>query len=266
MVVREQSTRALRWEGGWVPAEVEPGAPDVADSWLVEEGRVRGLGHHWARFATELRALDGPDPARFAAAVEAALPRDGRWFPRVELRLDGGARLGLLLRPAPARLTTVRAWIADRPDPRQAPRRKGPDLERLGALRAEAVHHDAEEAVISDPEGRLLEGAYSSLLWWEDDALCVVDDDAAILPGVTRALLIEAAGDAGVEVRRSRPGPDALAGREAWLTSALHGIRAVTAWGPGGPPSGEAGRAAAWQARLEALARPLAAVTADPAG
>src|SRR5687767_12433111 len=104
MAVRDHSPRALRWDGGWAPTEAEPGSPDVADSWLVDDGRVRGLERHWARFAAEVRALGGPDPAPFAAAVAAALPREGRWFPRVELRLDGGPRLGLLLRPAPARL------------------------------------------------------------------------------------------------------------------------------------------------------------------
>jgi hypothetical protein len=45
-----------------------------------------------------------------------------------------------------------------------------------------------------------------------------------------------------------RPTPAALAGREAWLVSALHGIRAVTRW------AGEARRAEAWQRLLERLA------------
>jgi branched-subunit amino acid aminotransferase/4-amino-4-deoxychorismate lyase len=113
--------------------------------------------------------------------------------------------------------------------------------------------------MLSDAHGRLLEGAYSSLLWWEDDTLCVVDDEAAILPGVTRALLIDLAAAEGVEVRRACPAPEALSAREAWLTSALHGIRAVTAWRPDGPSCGEAVRAAGWQERLRALGRPLGA-------
>ena len=102
--------------------------------------------------------------------------------------------------------------------------------------------------VIADDEDRLLEGAYTSLLWWEEDTLCAVPDDAPILPGITRALLLELAPT--VELRR--PAPDDLAGRETWLVSALHGIRAVTRW-VDGPQPGEAARAPEWQRRLESL-------------
>ena len=248
--------------GAWVPeAAPAEGAVAAAESWLVEDGRARGLDRHWARFARGC-AEAGLSIASPRAAVEAALPATGRWFPRVEARAGGAVRLAV--RPAPPRSPEVVAWIADGPDPRRAPRRKGPDLERLGALRAAAARHGAGEAVIADADGRLLEGAYTSLLWWEDDALCAVPDDAPILDGVTRALLLGLAGDAGAEVRFRRPAPAGLDGREAWLTSALHGIRVVTRWvadNAHGPPvhAGRAERAAAWQARLEALAVPVGA-------
>lgn len=214
----------------------------AADSWLVVDGRARAVERHWARFS----AACGIDLTGFRAEVERAVPAEGRWFPRVELRADG--ELAFHVRPAPPREPTVTAWIADVPDPRRAPRVKGPDLERLAALRERAAEHGAQEAVIADDHGRLLEGAYTSLLWWEGDTLCAVPDDAPILPGITRALLIELAG--AVELRR--PAPQDLAGRETWLVSALHGVRTVTRW-VGGPEPGEAPRAAAWQRRLESL-------------
>lgn len=213
----------------------------AADSWLVDDGRTRAVDRHWARFA----AACGFDLTEFRAEVERAIPVSGRWFPRVELHDDG--ELAFQVRPAPPREPTVTAWIADS-DPRRAPRIKGPDLERLAALREQAAEHGAGEAVIADPEGRLLEGAYTSLLWWEGETLCAVPDDAPILPGITRALLIELA--PAVELRR--PAPQELAGRETWLVSALHGIRAVTRW-VGGPEPGEASRAVEWQRRLESL-------------
>ena len=217
----------------------------AADSWLAVDGRVRALDRHWARFSAAC-AEHGVDTEAFRAEVERAVPGDGRWFPRVELRADG--ELALHVRPAPPREPTVTAWVADVPDPRRAPKTKGPDLERLAALRQSAADHGAGEAVIADGDGRLLEGAYTSLLWWEGETLCAVPDDAPILPGITRALLIELAG--AVELRR--PAPRELAGRETWLVSALHGIRAVTRW-VGGPEPGEAARAATWQRRLESL-------------
>jgi branched-subunit amino acid aminotransferase/4-amino-4-deoxychorismate lyase len=226
----------------------------AADSWLVADGRVRAVERHWARFSATCRE-HGVEPealAAFRAEVERALPAEGRWFPRVELREDGV--LALDLRRAPAREPAVVAWIADVPDPRRAPRRKGPDLERLAALRERAGAHRAGEAVIADADGRLLEGAFTSLLWWEGETLCAVPDDAPILPGVTRALLIELARERDARVTLRRPAPRALAGREAWLVSALHGIRAVTRWAAGGPPAGEAPRAAAWQRLLDDFA------------
>jgi branched-subunit amino acid aminotransferase/4-amino-4-deoxychorismate lyase len=217
----------------------------AADSWLVVDGRVRAVERHWARFSAAC-AEHGVDTQAFRADVERAVPVQGRWFPRVELRADG--ELAVRVRPAPPREPTVAAWIADVPDPRRAPRRKGPDLEPLAALRDRAAAHGAGEAVLADGDGRLLEGAYTSLLWWEGETLCAVPDEAPILPGITRGLLIELAGT--VELRR--PAPGSLAGRETWLVSALHGIRAVTRW-VGGPEPGEAPRAATWQRRLESL-------------
>jgi branched-subunit amino acid aminotransferase/4-amino-4-deoxychorismate lyase len=213
----------------------------AADSWLVEDGHARAVDRHWARFS----AACGIELAELRAEVERAVPAQGRWFPRVELHADG--ELAFHVRPAPPREPTVSAWIAD-DDPRTTPRVKGPDLERLAALRGRAATHGAQEAVIADSEGRLLEGAYTSLLWWEGETLCAVPDDAPILPGITRALLIELAG--AVELRR--PAPQDLAGRETWLVSALHGIRAVTRW-VGGPEPGDARRAAEWQRRLESI-------------
>jgi branched-subunit amino acid aminotransferase/4-amino-4-deoxychorismate lyase len=222
----------------------------AADSWLVADGRVRAVERHWARFEATCRE-HGVQPealAAFRSEVERALPAAGRWFPRVELREDG--ELAFQMRPAPPREPTVVAWVADVPDPRRAPRRKGPDLERLTALRERAAAHGAGEAVLADADGRLLEGAFTSLLWWEGETLCAVPDDAPILPGITRALLIELARERGTPVARLRPHARELAGAETWLVSALHGIRAVTRWA-GGPAAGEAPRAAAWQRALD---------------
>jgi branched-subunit amino acid aminotransferase/4-amino-4-deoxychorismate lyase len=223
----------------------------AADSWLVVDGHGRAADRHWARFSATCaeHGVGAAALAAFRAEVERALPEQGRWFPRIELRADG--ELAVLVRPAPAREPTVVAWIADVPDPRRSPRLKGPDLDRLAALRERAAAHGAGEAVLADGDGRLLEGAYTSLLWWEGETLCAVPDEAPILPGITRALLLELARERGTRVARRRPAPDELAGRETWLVSALHGIRAVTRWAPGGPPAGAAERAERWQRLLD---------------
>jgi branched-subunit amino acid aminotransferase/4-amino-4-deoxychorismate lyase len=226
----------------------------AADSWLVADGRVRAVDRHWARFAATCgeHGVGAEAIAALRAQVEAAVPAEGRWFPRVELGADG--ELAVQVRPAPPREPTIVAWLVDVPDQRRAPRHKGPDLERLAALRERAAAHGAGEAVLSDADGHLLEGAFTSLLWWEGQTLWAVPDDAPILPGVTRSLLLDLAGERGTPVARRRPAPRELAGCETWLVSALHGIRAITRWASGGPPAGEAPRAAAWQRLLEARA------------
>jgi len=108
--------------------------------------------------------------------------------------------------------------VAPPGDPRIRPRWKGPDLETLIALRAQAVAAGADELLLCDNEGRLLEGALSSLLWWESDTLCTTPAERT-LPGITRALLLGIAAERGVAIRLRSPLPAELVSRETWLTS-----------------------------------------------
>ena len=225
----------------------------VADSFLLDDGRVRGLDLHRERFAGSC-AAEGVATDDFWADTLARLPRGGRWFPRVEL---SGTGLSLRLRTAPPLGGQVAVSLYDGPDPRVAPKVKGPDLDVLGNLKALAAKESgADEVLLTSPAGTVLEAAYSGLLWWEGDTLCVPPGDLPILPSVTVRLLRGLADERGVEVaERARTLPD-LAGQEAWLVSALHGIRPVATW-LSGPPAGPARRAADWQLALRRLARPL---------
>jgi hypothetical protein len=54
-------------------------------------------------------------------------------------------------------------------------------------------------------------------------------------------------------MRARSPLPAQLAGREVWLTSALHGIRPVGRWLSPAQLAGLATRAPGWQAALEAM-------------
>ena len=241
----------LRWTGNAL--EQAAGAPPapllVADSWLVDEGFQRAAGAHWARFGRSCLEV-GVERAQltgFQAAASAALPLEGRWFPRVELTESG---LALRIRRAPPLQREARVLAAEPGDPRRCPRRKGPDLELLGGLRAQAHARGADELLLCDDDGALLEGALSSLLWWEDEALCTTPGERT-LPGVTRALLLQIARERGVEVRVRAAQPRELAGREAWLASALHGIRVVSAWVAPRQPAGGGERANDWREALD---------------
>jgi branched-subunit amino acid aminotransferase/4-amino-4-deoxychorismate lyase len=145
-------------------------------------------------------------------------------------------------------------------DPRTVPRRKGPDLDVLARLRQRAVAEGADEAVLIAPSGVVLEGIHSSVLWWEDDTLCLPSPQLPVLAGVTVALIQEHAQRTGIRVaHRERTLAD-LDDREVWLVNALHGIRPVTEWTGGTQPLVRAGRAvrgAEWRQWLEGLAEPL---------
>jgi branched-subunit amino acid aminotransferase/4-amino-4-deoxychorismate lyase len=249
----------------------------VADSFLVAEGKVRGIDLHRDRFTTSCTTL-GVAAGEFWDESLSRLPLTGRWFPRFELADE----LALQIRPAPATGGRIRVAVHDGPDPRTNPRVKGPDLAVLGELKARAASaYGADEVLLTGLDGVVLEAAYSGVLWWEDDVLCVPPGDRSVLPSVTVKLLRQIAASRGVEVAERARTAAQLPGLEVWLVSALHGIRPVEAWlaAPTGlaPPTGLVapaglaassglvapawllpGRAEEWQRTLVDLARPLA--------
>lgn len=253
----------LRWlpeTGAFVP--VAAATPAVVDSLLVTGGRARAIAAHRTRFVAGCGQLCGApaaEAARFVTAATAELPARGRWFPRFELALvDGSRQWRLWLRPAPPRGTAVRLWLGP-PDARTVPRVKGPDLAQLGQLRDAAHRAGADEAVLLAADGSVLEGATTSILWWDDDVLCTADPTVPQLPGVTRQLLIEAVTAAGGQVDHRRVPPAELAGAEVWAVNALHGIRPVTGWVGTAIDAGPAHRFPRWQAHLDRLAETLTA-------
>jgi branched-subunit amino acid aminotransferase/4-amino-4-deoxychorismate lyase len=253
--------------GDGAAAEADPRLL-VADSWLVDDGSTLALDVHRDRFAGSVAEVPGgPDADEvraFWTAAVAVLPRTGAWFPRAELVAgdgpddDGHARLRLRLRPAPPRRRSAVLATATH-DPRTQPTVKGPDLPALGSLVADVRSRGADEAVLLSPEGHVVEGAWSSIVWWRGDALCLPADDLPRLPGVTARSLTTLAAVLGVDVLHDRTRPDELDGFEVWSLSALHGIRIVTGWIDGPAPAEEPGRLALWRGRLDRLRRPIGA-------
>jgi branched-subunit amino acid aminotransferase/4-amino-4-deoxychorismate lyase len=226
----------------------------VADSFLVANGKVRGLELHRERFVRSCAAA-GVAAERFWDEQIGRLPGFGRWFPRFELRASG--ELAVQLRPAPPIGGRVRVAVHDGPDPRTAPRVKGPDLELLGKLK-EAAADRADEILLLDTDGTVLEAAYSAVAWWEDDTLCFPEPDRPMLTSVTAQLLRRIAASQGVEVAEHAITPDALQNTtEVWLLNALHGIRPIHAWGPSAIDPLPNSHSTLWQSHLESLATRL---------
>jgi branched-subunit amino acid aminotransferase/4-amino-4-deoxychorismate lyase len=229
----------LRWTGdGFVPC---PDQADVRviDSWLVTDGRARAMDAHLRRFSSACASLYGVRAERFACAAVTRIPASGRWFPRLELALaddtsdpgdnsgdtGSGVRLRLWLRPAPTLGSTVRLWRPPDPYQRVQPRVKGPDLPYLAALRDAAAKAGADEALLVSADCHVLEGTTTSLLWWHGNTLCAPPAEAAVLPSVTRATLLDMAAARGIPVRFELVRPDELRARQVWAVNALHGVR-----------------------------------------
>ena len=216
------------------PAEQEVGLA-VADSFLVENGAMRGRKLHEDRFRAGVAATSPEyleDLEHFFELAFALVPRRGRWWPRFELHLGAQSpnQLYLRLREAPEPLQEATLWTLNEPDPRSNPAIKGPDLSLGQQLRRKAKMHGADEAVLLSEAGFIAEGALSSLVWWRGDVLCAPGDSINWLPSVTRSLVFEIARQCDTEVHFEEAKPDSLIGCEVWLLSALNGIRPVASW------------------------------------
>jgi branched-subunit amino acid aminotransferase/4-amino-4-deoxychorismate lyase len=248
------------WQEGVLVArddcDVRPASIDVADSWFVTDGTALALDLHRSRFLAAIPPH--VDANAFWDAAIAAIPRDGDWFPRVELRTQS-SRLQLLfrLRESPERSRSVVLATYPGRDPRTAPRLKGPDLEDMVRLRTSVQSWGAQEAIILTPEGFVAEGSTTCLAWWRGEALAIPSDDIARIDSVTLRSVLALATALGIDILREDARPDELDGCEVWALNALHGVRIVTSWVDGPSVAEEPGRLDVWRRRLDALRRPL---------
>ncbi len=244
----------LRWADGrfvvdeW--CDVNTGDVRVADSFVISDGAVVGFDRHVERFSRSVTSIAHDfDAPSFRHGVREVIPRIGEWFPRIEARDYGNGLLYRVLnRPAPVRESSVVVATAVS-DPRRFPRTKGPDLRRLGAMRRE-TNAAAGEAIILD-NGVIAEGAWSSIVWWEDGVLHRVAGNIPRLDGITESIIIDRARLLGAPVVDERRTPEQLEGCEVWVLSALHGIRVVSEWIDGPAMTPEPGRADYWRTLYE---------------
>ena len=226
-------------------------AIEAADSWLVTDGTALALEAHRARFA----AAAGREIDAFWGASIATIPLEGDWFPRVESHSNG--RLVFRLRSAPERSRSVvlATWAGE--DLRTEPTVKGPDLEAMLGIRTSVQAVGAGEAVLLSPDGYVVEGSTSALLWWRGEILCGPLPEFDKIDSVTARSVLTLATALGVDTHEEAVTPAELDGTELWTLNALHGIRIVTSWIDGPQLAEQPGRLAAWRKRLEALRRPI---------
>lgn len=248
-------------DGEATSGDVQAGELVVADSWLLADGAARGLELHRARFldgVASATSIDADDASAFWHAAVAELPRTGDWFPRFDA-INGveDDRLMLRIRTAPPLGASVRVASLAGPDPRTQPAVKGPDLERLLAIRSEAAADGVDEPVILSSAGHIVDGVTSAVLWWRGDRLLAPSASLPRVDSVTAKSLRLIAAATGTATGEEFASPSDLAGCEVWVVNALHGIRVVTSWSGGPTLARNPRRAALWQRRLDALVRPL---------
>jgi para-aminobenzoate synthetase/4-amino-4-deoxychorismate lyase len=165
---------------------------------LVRDGRVQALPRHLDRLAHSIAALYGRRPPRNLPdrlhAAAADLPGEHR------LRVDvaPGEDLAVTTRPVGVgarRPVTLEPFVV--------PGGLGPHkwrdrrlLDIASRYRGAISGREAEGAttpLLVDADGTVLEGAWGSLWLLEGDVLITPPADGRILPGVTRALLLELA-------------------------------------------------------------------------
>jgi len=227
---------------------------EVADSFLISEGRVRSIHKHKERFIGSAQNFTDLDLERFWACAMKLLPRTGSALPRLEL---AGGLLALRIRDVSEFKPSVVLWTSDEADPRKNPLIKGPDLAYGSMLRRKSNLFGADEAVILNADGYVVEGALSSLLWWRDDVLYAPDNQTLWLPSVTRSDLFDLAGQAGFDTAVECVKPIDLIGLELWVASAFTGIRPVVDWVNLGGAVGPQKHLESFQRRLKLLSSEL---------
>jgi branched-subunit amino acid aminotransferase/4-amino-4-deoxychorismate lyase len=203
----------------------------VGDSFLLREGMAVDYPGHLARFErmADEQGLKRPIDD-FLAAVTDALPRSGSHFPRIDLTSRG--ELELRVRPAPPLGRTVVLSTAA-VDPRTEPTCKGPDIPALQELRDAAAKVGADEPIIVDAQGRIIDGASTCLVWIRENTVYTPPAEATRLESITVNAVEQLARDAGYGIATEWATPAQLAGSQVWALNALHGIRGVTSWASG---------------------------------
>ncbi|VTR75539.1 aminotransferase class IV [Cellulomonas hominis] len=216
---------SVLWSGGRLRDASEPvlaGADagfttglGVFETCAVVDGHAFALTRHLDRLAASLRALDLPavDEDEVRGAVGAVLAAGGAEVGRLRVTVSPGApdaarpTLVVTAGPAPVRgpAHVVRsAWVRNERSPLAGHKSTSYAADVLAL--AAATRAGGNEAVLANTRGDLCEGTGSNVFVDRDGELLTPPAGSGCLPGVTRALVLEWAADAGLPVREARAG------------------------------------------------------------
>ncbi|MFZ0828047.1 MAG: aminotransferase class IV [Verrucomicrobiia bacterium] len=97
--------------------------------------------------------------------------------------------------------------------------------------RAEAVEKGADEALLINSNGEVAETASGNLFWVYQDTICTVPTGRGVLPGITRAVVLEICQTLGLPTNKRVIKPEALRNSEGiFITQSALGIVPVAAF------------------------------------
>ncbi|MQC17055.1 MAG: hypothetical protein DWG82_02315 [Chloroflexi bacterium] len=236
------------------------------ETMLARRGRVFRLDAHLDRLEASLRLFGVEPPSRdgLAEAVERTLGANRLDDAAVRLSVTPGrgGRPALPATGPPSVFVTADPLGAPRPRARlwvstgvrldSARPWRGAKVGQFAPYllaRLEAESHGADDALLMNERGDLVEGSTANLFALQDGCLLTPPLDDGPLPGVTRACAIEVARAAGIEVYEvSLPVTGVSVWDAAFLTSSIVGLAPIesitwagtgetTDWRPGGDSS-----------------------------
>jgi branched-subunit amino acid aminotransferase/4-amino-4-deoxychorismate lyase len=221
-------------------AELAAG-PGVFETLLLQAGEAVFFDDHWLRFAAGCRwhGFDPPVSAEEMRKIAGMLADENKVRAGV-LRFAAwraGPAAAWRVEVGPPRVHMARSEFRVAPGaglPPATPDRcfkhlnRGPWLEALRGARAAGW----DEAVLSDPEGRLVEACVSNVFLVHEGRLKTPSLEAGPLPGIMRGRLLALARGLGIPADEGvYPCTDLAGASEIWLSNSLIGLRAASAIG-----------------------------------
>jgi aminodeoxychorismate lyase len=97
--------------------------------------------------------------------------------------------------------------------------------------RAEAAEKDADEALLINTNGEVAETASGNLFWVYQDNICTVPTGRGVLPGITRAIVLEICQTLGLQTNKRVIKPEALRNSTGiFVTQSAFGIVPITTY------------------------------------
>jgi branched-chain amino acid aminotransferase len=253
----------------------------IFETMRVTNGKVFRLSAHLERLRRSATRIGVPCPDSLEHAIAVTLAANSVKEGALRLTLTRGESDRGLRIPAgitPTLVIRIDTFMRDERADREGVRASlltarlnehaaSAGIKHLGYLEAilaqrEAAAAGVEEALLLDTAGHLTEAAAANLFLVVDSGLLTPPLECGVLPGITRAAVLEIASRTGLPWKSEPLLPDALMhAQEAFLTSSLRGLTPLVA--VDGNPIGTGGRGPITSRLQDAYQKLVTAETQD---